>query len=363
MRAWIVAAGTGGHIFPGITLAKEIAKKIPQIDYLFFGTRDRLEAKLIPAENFKLKFLVTPRWKGGARLLRIISLPLIALGFLQVLLELFSNRPRFILSIGGYISVPVVLVGALFGVPIFIVEPNIRAGLANRFLSRFAKLGFSTPGSDSNKVMHCPVLDLGNPIRKDIGPTEIRPAVKRITVLGGSQGSLKLGRVVLEAFAKLNLGPDFGISLRVQAGPANMEELKIFSQELEVDVWTQIVPFVNNIPELLSKTDVMISRAGAMSVAEISAASIPTIFVPYPFAADDHQNQNAKILEAAGACLRIDEREGQFLEHIKKGLTHLCIDPANLVKRRELSENLAKFGRPRAAEEIASQILVQLGST
>ncbi len=360
MKVWFVAAGTGGHIFPGITLAKEILEKHPDTRFLFFGTRDRLEATLIPAEKFPIKFLVTPRWKGGPKLLRLLSLPLVAVGVFQVLTEILEEKPKFLVSIGGYISVPVVIICAIFNVPIFLVEPNIRAGLANRLLSRFVRLGFSTPGSDSREVFHSPVLELGNPIRKDILKCEIRPEVKFISVLGGSQGSVKLGRSVLEIFSRLKLGQNHGITLLVQTGKLHLEELKTFAQECEVDAWTQIVPFVNDVPKLLQKTDVMVSRAGAMSVAEISAAALPTIFVPYPFAADDHQNQNAKLLEKPGAALRVDEREGDFIQKLESALKLLVIDSGNVVRRSELSDQLFKFGKPKATEEIVGQILSQV---
>jgi UDP-N-acetylglucosamine--N-acetylmuramyl-(pentapeptide) pyrophosphoryl-undecaprenol N-acetylglucosamine transferase len=359
-KVWVVAAGTGGHIFPGLTLVEEIKKINPEFDFLFFGTADRLESKIIPSKGFPLKILKSGQFKGNALLSKIVVSPLLmAIGFMQVLLEYFKARPKFLIGVGGYVSVPVGLVAALFRVPIFLLEPNIKSGAANCLLSRFAKLAFTTPGSDAMTKLKCKTLDYGNPIRGAIIARQVREKVKTILVLGGSQGALSVCRASLMAFSSLKL-EEKGIEMIVQSGEKNFEQTIEWQKELTLDPYVKVVPFIQNMAEYLEIADVVVARAGAMTVAEITESHLPTIFVPYPYAADDHQTLNAKLLEDSGAAMMVSEKAENFQAELESRLQLLVSDSEGLKKRKSLADKLGAWARPKAALKIAKTILENL---
>ena len=355
-RAWIVAAGTGGHIFPGLNLAVALEKALPQLDFLFFGTRDRLEAKIIPAHNRRIRFLSAGRWKGSGPMARLGGLVSIAGGFCQALGEAFKQRPQFLVSVGGYVSVPVALACFVMRIPVFLLEPNIRAGLANRLLSRFVRAAYTVKGSDASRVFKCRVFEFGNPVRCDLGRMAIREKVRRVLVLGGSQGALTLCRVMLE-LAQDALFQRNGIDVFVQTGEKNLEQAREWQVEFDVAPWTQVAPFINNVPEALGLADVVVARAGAMTLSELAVAGLPTVLVPFPFAADDHQRVNARLLADDGAALVADEKDPAFHEKLKKHLADLCFSPQQRALRTEMSQKFQAWGRPSAGDDIAQSVL------
>jgi UDP-N-acetylglucosamine--N-acetylmuramyl-(pentapeptide) pyrophosphoryl-undecaprenol N-acetylglucosamine transferase len=356
--AWFVAAGTGGHIFPGLNLARALGAQNPGIEFLFFGTRDRLEARLVPKAGFPIRFLSAGRWKGTGLLGRLLGFVHLGFGFFQSCAQILRRRPDFLVSVGGYVSFPLALACRLFGVPVYLLEPNIRAGLANRVISRWAHLAFSTPGSDSAKVLSCPVVEAGNPIREDLRPVEIRERAHRVLVLGGSQGARSLCRVALKAARELDLaGRD--VELVLQTGEANLAEAQKLKTELGLGSQVQVLAFIDDVPASLVRADFVMARAGAMTVAELAAAGLPTLFVPFPFAADDHQRVNAEILAKEGAALCVDEREENFEGKVLAALSAHVLDEGNLGRRQALSAAFLAWSRPRAAHDISQRILAE----
>lgn len=354
---WFVAAGTGGHIFPGLSLANEIRKARPGAQFLFFGTRDRLEAKIIPKAGQPIRFLSASPWKGRNPLMRLFAVFPMLTGFFQVVAMLLRGpRPDLLVSVGGYVSVPTTLACRLFGVPVTILEPNIRAGVANRLLSRFARKAFCSPGSDALKRLACPVEDTGIPVREDLRPVAVREKVTRILVLGGSQGALSLCKASILAARDLELRTK-GVELVLQTGERNFEQSLAWVQEFTQDGVVRPVAFIDDVPTALAGADLVIARAGAMTVAELAIAGIPTIFVPFPFAADDHQRVNAKILADAGAAFLVDERDGNLEYMLGERIKELCFDPRAYVLRTGLAANFRGFGRPEAARSISKQAL------
>lgn len=357
-KFWFVAAGTGGHIFPGIAIAREIRAQEPEAEFLFFGTSDRLEARLIPEAGFAIRFLSAGKWKGRGAFGRLAGLVAVARGFLQVFTLLLRGRPTCLVSVGGYVSVPTALACLCLRVPFYIVEPNIRAGLANRLLSRFARRAFSVPGGDANKVLSCAVVDAGSPVRGGVVPVEIRERVKRVLVFGGSQGALAL----CEASLRLARDLDFqakGLELLLQTGESNFAGAQSRAAEYGLSSCVQVVSFIGDVPAALASSDVVLARAGANSVAELAIAGLPTVFVPFPHAADDHQRVNAEILSKAGAALLVDEREADFQPKLERAVRELALQDGHLARRRALSEHFRTFGRPHAARDIARALLAE----
>ncbi len=361
-RLWIVAAGTGGHIVPGITLAKTFLEYDPQTEVLFFGTSDRLEAKLIPQAGFPIAFLKAGRWKGMGLFSRLLGLFYLVIGFFQVLLRLLKGpRPTLLIGVGGYVSLPVALASLLFRVPLFIIEPNIRAGISNRFLSRFAKMAFSVPGGDANNVFKCPVENVGTPTRSEITKAEPRESIKNVLVLGGSQGAWSLCKLSLHLLEKFRT-QGFPFHLTVQSGQGNLVEAQKLQKSLQLEKHSSVVPFIDNVPEILKTVDLIIARAGAMTVAELSLSGITTLFIPFPFAADDHQRINAKIIADDHAAFMIDERDADYEKRVLELVTKLVNGTISFEERRQMSLRFQGWGRPQASQTIVSRILERVGN-
>jgi UDP-N-acetylglucosamine--N-acetylmuramyl-(pentapeptide) pyrophosphoryl-undecaprenol N-acetylglucosamine transferase len=175
---WFVAAGTGGHIFPGLRIAEYLESVDPQFEFLFFGSQRRLESEIVPKHGRKIYFLKASPWKGKGIVSRVMALVDLTVGFFQALWQSFKMSPDALVSVGGYVSLPVALAMVLRRKKIFLIEPNIRAGISNRLISRFANIAYTTPGSDAEKVFHCPVKDFGNPVRASFGRCESETVFK-----------------------------------------------------------------------------------------------------------------------------------------------------------------------------------------
>jgi UDP-N-acetylglucosamine--N-acetylmuramyl-(pentapeptide) pyrophosphoryl-undecaprenol N-acetylglucosamine transferase len=356
---WIVAAGTGGHIFPGIALAKEIKFKVPNAQITFFGTNERLEEKLVPKHGFPIVFLQAKQWKGKGALDRIRSLWSLVKSTISVWRLIPDNRPNALISVGGYVSMPVGLACWLRGVPIFVLEPNIRAGISNCILSRLAVKAFTVKGSDALNKFHCPTLETGNPVLGVFKINSIRPQAKNILVLGGSQGARVLCHVGLNAYSRLkNRGDELNIIL--QSGEKNLADAMELKNSLKLGANCEVIPFIHDIAEKLAWADVVVARAGAMTLTELSLTQIPSILVPFPHAADDHQRVNAALWAQAGAAILVDEKEKDFEKKLEDQIHNLTSASNSYEHRKKMSDNLGAFARPNAAEQIVKEILTQL---
>ena len=359
---WIVAAGTGGHIFPGVALAKNLKKHASEIEFEFFGTSDRLESKLIPEAGFSLVTLNAKPWKGKNPLTRVAGLVLLTLTFFKVFFYALKRKPKLLVSVGGYVSVPVVLASCAAGVPVFLIEPNIRAGVANVLLSRLAERAFTTPGADALKKFHCQTVDSGNPTREGFVPQTLRTDVKRILVLGGSQGAKKLCELTLRAYSELGLASR-GVEMLLQSGAGNYDYASQLARQLNLGDLVRVQPFIDHVADELKLSDLVLARAGAMTIAELSLTGLPTIFVPFPFAADDHQRVNVRLLVDSGAAAMIDEMTSMPLEALKQTILNLSSDDGHLERRAQLQTAFLKWARPDALDRMTEQVLSRLGKS
>jgi UDP-N-acetylglucosamine--N-acetylmuramyl-(pentapeptide) pyrophosphoryl-undecaprenol N-acetylglucosamine transferase len=358
-KIWIVAAGTGGHIFPGIAIAKELKSKHSSLEVEFFGTKDRLEEKLIPKQGFAITFLKAKQWKGKGFLHRFASLFALLESLVLIFKKAAEDKPLCLISVGGYVSMPVGLACWLRGIPLFLVEPNIRAGISNKILSQFALRAFTIPGSDALEKFKCPTLDTGNPVMGSFELNPLRKEAQNILILGGSQGAKILCSVGLSVFKKLK-DKGFRFRLLLQSGEKNLEESLLLKKELTLTDECDIQPFFNDVPQKLAWADLVIARAGAMTLTELSLSCVPSVLVPFPAAADDHQRVNARILESAGAVRVVDEKEKDFEGLLERNLIELLSSPENHSKRSLLAKNMHKFARPQATQRIVSEILNSL---
>jgi UDP-N-acetylglucosamine--N-acetylmuramyl-(pentapeptide) pyrophosphoryl-undecaprenol N-acetylglucosamine transferase len=242
------------------------------------------------------------------------------------------------------------------GVPIFVLEPNIKAGLANRVVSRWARFAFCSPSSDAQELFKCPVEDLGSPVREDLKAVEVRDSVKEILLLGGSQGALALNIAILKAFKNLNLAAQ-GIRLTLQAGESHLQKSLSLKEELGLGDEVKVRSFIDNIPLELVQKDLVIARSGAMTVAELATVGMPTVFVPYPFAADDHQRKNAELLERDSAAWMVDQSRSDFEARLEE-LVGKIISAADSKELRNIrSQQFMRWARPKAADQIVDRML------
>jgi UDP-N-acetylglucosamine--N-acetylmuramyl-(pentapeptide) pyrophosphoryl-undecaprenol N-acetylglucosamine transferase len=304
----IMAGGTGGHVYPALAVAQALQARAH--DVVWLGTERGLEARVVPAAGIDIEWISIKglRRKG---LLALLVAPLqIGWALLQSLAVIFRRRPAAVLGMGGFVSGPGGVAAFLTRRPLVIHEQNAAAGMTNRLLARLARVVLQAfPGSFNSSVS---AETVGNPVREDIAavpPPHERYAGRqgplRVLVLGGSQGALTLNRVVPAALARL--GTDVRPVVRHQCGERTLDIARAAYEEHGVDV--DLAPFIEDMAEAYAWADLVICRAGALTIAELCAVGVPALLVPYPAAVDDHQTANARPLEDAGAALIVPDQE------------------------------------------------------
>ncbi len=302
----IMAGGTGGHVFPALAVADALRER--GVPVVWLGTRQGLEARVVPEAGIPVEWVsvVGLRGKGVVRLLRA---PLIVAGACwQAWRILRRVRPRAVLGMGGFVSGPGGLMARLLGRPLCIHEQNAIAGMTNRWLARIAGTVMEAfPGSlPAARRARC----TGNPVRATIAALQ-EPALRfidrsgplRLLVLGGSQGARALNEAVPAALAQI--APAHRPLVRHQAGVRHLDAARAAYVRARVDA--ELSAFVNDMAEAYGWADLVLCRAGALTVAELAAAGVGSILVPYPYAVDDHQTANARFLVDAGAAQLLPE--------------------------------------------------------
>jgi len=339
----IMAGGTGGHVFPALAVADCLRGRGWRVVWL--GARSGMEATLVPQHGYEMAWI---RFAGlrGKGLVAKLLLPLnLLVAFWQSLRAIRAHRPDVVLGMGGYIAFPGGMMAALVGRPLVIHEQNSIAGLANRVLAGVAdRILVAFPGALAKSRL------VGNPVREAIArvaPPAQRYAGRsgplRLLVVGGSLGAAALNEVVPKALAALpaELRP----RVTHQSGARHLEALRANYAAAGVDA--EPVAFIDDMAQAYAATDVALCRAGATSVAELAAAGVPAILVPFPFAVDDHQTGNARYLADAGAAILVQQRDltPERLAEILRGLTR--------ERLLGMAEKARALGRPDAAGAVA----------
>lgn len=339
----IMAGGTGGHIMPGLAVAHEMRHRGWRV--LWMGHPERMEGRLVPAQGFELVPLrfAGVRGKGFAALLRLPAT--LTYACWQAFRGLRKNRPDVVLGMGGYVAFPGGLMAALCRIPLVIHEQNAIAGTANRWLARLAgKVLVGFPGALPGAIM------AGNPVRSEL--TRMAPAAQRyagrqgalrVLVMGGSLGAQILNTVVPQALAQL-AEPDRPVVTH-QAGEQHLVGLRSSYEQLGVAA--QCYAFIDDMASVLADADLLICRAGAMTVAEVAVTGVAALFIPLPQAIDDHQTANARYLSDCGGAWLQNQAEfsATWLAQWLKART-----------REELARvalHANEHGRSQAAEQIA----------
>ncbi|HYQ81686.1 MAG TPA: undecaprenyldiphospho-muramoylpentapeptide beta-N-acetylglucosaminyltransferase, partial [Anaeromyxobacteraceae bacterium] len=295
MRLLVAGGGTGGHVFPGIALAEEVVTRHPQNDVVFVGTSRGLEAAVVPQAGFPFERIEVQGLKGKGLSAVLRGLLLLPRALWRSLLILRGWRPDVVVGVGGYASGPVVLAAWLLRIPTAVQEQNAVAGVTNRVLGPFVKAAFTAFPEAARHFARRKVFQLGNPIRRALLENYMRPRARhdRLTVLifGGSQGAHALNMRVVEALPHLADLRD-SISITHQTGPRDREAVEKGYRACGFE--PDVREFITDMSGAYAGADLVVCRAGATTLAELTVCKKPSILIPFPAAADNHQVLNAE---------------------------------------------------------------------
>lgn len=302
----VVAGGTGGHIFPGIAVADYLKQQGWQVSWI--GTADRMEAQVVPKHNIDIDFINVKGVRGNG-LARLIKAPFMVINaILQARKVLKKQRPDVVLAMGGYVTGPTGIAAKSLGIPLVIHEQNAVAGMSNKWLAKFAnKVLAAFPNAFAKGA--CEVV--GNPVRESVAHVAVRNVSNPINMLvvGGSLGAQVLNTILPTAFAQLATVCE--INVWHQTGKGNLGAVsEAYTEQKMSTEQVKVAEFIDDMDAAYSWADIVICRAGALTVSEIAAAGKMAVFVPYPHAVDDHQTENAKFLVEGNAALLMPQ--GQF---------------------------------------------------
>lgn len=346
----IMAGGTGGHVFPALAVARELRRRGWQVSWM--GAPESFEAHTVPAAGFPLVTVAAHRLRGQGVGGLVLTPFRLTRAVIQAWRQLGRLRPQVVLGMGGFVTAPGGLASRLRGIPLVIHEQNTVPGMANRWLARFASRVLEAfPGSFPPATR---AIATGNPVRAELlqlPEPEARFADRhgpiRLLVLGGSLGAQALNEQVPAALAEAALG----LEVRHQAGRGKAQATKAAYREVGVEA--EVTEFVEQMAKAYAWADLVVCRAGALTVSELAAVGLGAVLVPYPHAVDDHQTRNAGYLVEAGAARLLPQQELTSAS-LAGLLRELCADRATLL---EMSRRARALGRPDATREVAEQCM------
>jgi UDP-N-acetylglucosamine--N-acetylmuramyl-(pentapeptide) pyrophosphoryl-undecaprenol N-acetylglucosamine transferase len=344
--AIIAGGGTGGHIYPGVAIAQELRRRNPTCEIVFIGTARGLETKIVPREGFKLELIEVAALKGVSAGKRIKSLLLLPKSFLAVRSLIQKYQPEVVIGVGGYASGPMLLIASLMGVPTMVAESNALPGFTNRVLARFVKAA-AVSFEEAKSFFRGKAEITGNPVRAEFFsiPAKAPSITIHLLITGGSQGARAINEAMITAIPLLEPHRD-RLSITHQTGELDFEKVKAAYAKSALHV--EAKPFLEKIVDEFAQADLVISRAGATTVAELAAAGRPALMIPFPWAADDHQRKNAEAVARAGAGRMIVQAELSG-ERLANELLALLNAPQTLAAMSAASKKLA---HPDAAARV-----------
>ena len=342
MRAAIVGGGTGGHVIPALAIARELRERY-SAEIIFIGTSRGIETRLVPQAGFPLHLVEVGQLKNVSLTRRARTLTDIPRAVFACR-KLFADfRPQVVIGVGGYASGPGMLAAVLMRIPTLAFEPNLVPGFANRMVARFVSAA-AVHFSETKRFFRNAVVT-GVPVRQEFFRIPERPFSPpgSLLVFGGSQGARVLNQTMVDAIPKWT---ELGIKIRHQTGERDFE--KVESAYKQAGFPAQVSRFIDDMPSAFAQADLVLCRSGASTVGEITAAGKPAIFVPFPFAADDHQRKNAEALENSGAARLIPESELNS-ERLSTAVAELLRTPAIL---NQMSIKARSLSHPEAVRQI-----------
>ena len=355
LRILIAAGGTGGHVFPAIAIADEIRKLNPNAEFLFVGTKGKIEARVVPLRGYTLANIWISGFHRNLRMQNLLFPVKVVVSFVQSFFLMRKFQPNVVIGTGGYVCGPVLLIASMLGVPTIVHESNSFPGVTTRMLSTRATRIFTAfdatmqwlKQKDNVEFVGTPTRDVLGTISQEQGNRffNLDPSKKTVLIFGGSLGATSINQAVREMINELTSA---GIQLIWQTGKSDT----ILVDEMETKKNTWVGVFIDKMEYAFAAADVVICRAGATTLAELTRLGKAAILVPYPHAAADHQTFNARSLVDAGAAIMITDRNVKTM--LKNELISLLSDDK---KRQKMSEACRKLGKPNAGSEIAHRIL------
>lgn len=359
MKIAIAGGGTGGHLFPGIAVAEELKKKDVSAEVIFIGTEYGIEASIIPREGYAIRYLRAEGLVGKSLVKKARAGVKAAFSLYDSYRLLKGLRPDALIGLGGYASFCPVFVAFLMGIPTVIMEQNSVPGLANRILCRVVDIVCATYHESISFFPKNKTYITGNPVRQDITNASRESAYRlfglergkfTILVFGGSSGARRINNTVCGAFAHINDIRE-QVQFLHQTGKNDCETVRETYRK-----WGfkgTVAAFINQMPEAYAVADIVISRAGATTVAELTAVGRAAILIPYPYAAGNHQALNAQRLSEMGAARVISDEELEP-ETLAKNIRELYENPG---VRREMQRASRSLGKPDAAQKVAEIVM------
>ncbi|HEX4422613.1 MAG TPA: undecaprenyldiphospho-muramoylpentapeptide beta-N-acetylglucosaminyltransferase [Kofleriaceae bacterium] len=363
LRLLIAGGGTGGHLFPGVALAEELRARAPDAAIRFVGTRRGIEARVLPELGWDLDLIEVSGLKTVGALGAMRGLARLPRALLQARRVVHAFRPDAVIGVGGYASGPVVLMARLAGIPTAICEQNSIPGLTNKILGRVVRGVFVA--FDGTRPFFKPAKTIvsGNPVRRAlldkllaagpataVTPTSASPAAApsdgrvHVLVSGGSLGAVAVNDLAADAL--ISLAKDLPLSIVHQTGDKGLDAT--VQRYAAAGVAADVRPFLTDMAGAYHQADLIIGRAGATTVAELAITGVPAVFIPYPFAADNHQELNAREMADAGAALMFRQSE-LTASKLADALRPLLTDPA---RRAAMGAKMKSLARPAAAATI-----------
>jgi UDP-N-acetylglucosamine--N-acetylmuramyl-(pentapeptide) pyrophosphoryl-undecaprenol N-acetylglucosamine transferase len=356
MRVLIAAGGTGGHIYPGIAVANEILRRLPQSEIGFVGTARGLENKLVPGAGFELSIIDSAGLKNVGLAARLRGLLILPKSLAEAGRLISSFRPDVVVGAGGYVSGPVLLTAALMRLPTLVMESNALPGWTNRKLARFVDKA-AVSFEEALPYFRGKGVVTGNPVRREFFeiPTRQRePNQFSILLFGGSQGARAINDAMIAALPFLQeLQPRLRITH--QTGEADFDKVSAAYRDAG---WEQanVTKYVDNMVNAFASVDLVICRAGATTTAELIAAGKASVMIPFPLAADDHQRKNAEALQAAGGTRMILQADLSG-ERLATEITTLSSQPELIRAMEQSSSSLARGDAAAAVVDLIEELI------
>jgi UDP-N-acetylglucosamine--N-acetylmuramyl-(pentapeptide) pyrophosphoryl-undecaprenol N-acetylglucosamine transferase len=362
MRVLIAGGGTGGHLFPGIAVAEEVIARGGEV--LFVGTTRGIEARVLPAAGYPLELLTVSGLNRVGPIRMIGGLIKLPFAFLRCLSILRRFRPDVVLGVGGYASGPLVMAAALTGRPSAIQEQNSVPGFTNRVLGKLVRAVFIAFNEAAAAFPSEKVATTGNPVRKGFREARALAPVAavdatlptRLLILGGSQGARAVSNLVIGAAALLAKSRPGKFTIVHQTGTSDADRVKgAYAEHGLADVVT-VRAFIDDMVSAYRDADLVIARAGALTLAELAIAGVPAILIPLPTAADDHQTRNAAAFAVAGAAVVLPQKQATP-EQLAGELESLLDDRE---VRKKMSAAMTLLARPAAAASVVDRLAALL---
>lgn len=351
MRLIIAGGGTGGHLFPGMAVAEEFLARDPANQVLFVGTERGIESRAVPAAGYRLELISAAGVRGKGSLSKLKAGAMMLYGYAQSRTILKEFLPDMVLGVGGYASLPMVMAARGMQIPTFIHEQNAIPGMTNKLLARIVNQVFITLDESARYFPEGKTLLTGNPLRRQIlemverhsslpADSSTRAAGEfRLFIFGGSQGAHALNMAMIEALPEL---AKRGVTLDITHQTGENDFQQVEKAYLAAGLTARVAPFISDMAAEYARADMIICRAGATTIAEITACGKACLFIPFPHAVDDHQRKNAEALYKMSACFLLLEPELKG-GRLAQSICELQADPELVRRTGEAARSLARL--------------------